>query len=235
MGLITRQTPTLFGGTEVEGIIGMGSSGRGQMGGPSWFSQLVTANTIRPVFSFFTPPKYIGTDSQLTIGGTDPSKFTGSINYVPAAGGNAYWNISFQGITVNGQRSPIRGTWAIADSGTSNMVAPPADARAIYAMISPKIKLIDQRGAYGMACSDFEGLNASITFTMKGQPYTIPSKELNVGPYPGQEGICQGLINSPREVPFWIIGGSLLKYYYTVWDTGNKQLGFARAAHSPPL
>ena len=37
--------------------------------------------------------------------------------------------------------------------------------------------------------------------------------------------MCQTLINAVEG--YYIIGASLLKHYYSVWDLGGKRLGFA--------
>lgn len=76
-----------------------------------------------------------------------------------------------------------------------------------------------------------------IDFTLAGKKFTIPSQELSIGPYPNQTDICQTLITADVNDIVggaWIIGGSLLKYYYTVWDLGNVRLGFADTIQSPP-
>jgi hypothetical protein len=235
MGLIQTETQTLFGGTEIEGILGMGFEGPDDIADSPFLHSLIAKQGLPPLFSLYLTPKSIG-GAQLTIGGIDSTKFTGKINYLPIDGTAGYWrmNSGFQKVTVNGQRSPVTVRSAIADSGTSNMAAPPRDAKAIYAQISPKIQMLHPRGAYGIECSLVPGLKADIAITMGGVTYTIPTKEFIVGPFPGMPGYCQTLINSPSDAPdVWIIGGSLLKYYYTVWDIGNRRLGFATTAHSP--
>jgi hypothetical protein len=231
--LIKRQSPNLFESTGIEGIIGMGFSSTSAIRSAPFFQNLINQKKIKqPVFSLLMTPKSVG-GAQLTLGGTDPSKYSGSINYLPVPQGPS-WRVRFDSISVNGKASGIRSQIAVADTGTSNMIAPAKDARAIYALISPNIKMIDPRGAYGLPCSQVKGLNATITFTMGGRKYTIPSKELSVGPYPGKPGTCQMLINS-GSAPFWIIGGSLMKYYYLVFDVGGRRLGWATAKHSPTV
>jgi hypothetical protein len=235
VGLMTKRSANLFEGTDLEGIFGMGFGGPGHttLRAPGYMQNLIEQKKIeQAVFSMFLSPRAIG-HAELTIGGINPAKYSGKINYLPVNSRNGYWNITFQGITVNGKPTNIRPQFAVADSGTSNMIAPARDAVTIYNMISPKIKMIDPKGAYGLPCSEVAGLKAAITITMGGGKYTIPTQELSVGPYPGQPQMCQMLINS-GSAPFWIIGGSLMKYYYTVWDIGNKRLGWATTAHSPP-
>jgi hypothetical protein len=61
-----------------------------------------------------------------------------------------------------------------------------------------------------------------------GNPFTltVPSSELNVGPFNSDPSLCQTFINAQDGVS--IIGGSLLKHYYSIWDLGNSQMGFVQ-------
>ena len=101
----------------------------------------------------------------------------------------------------------------------------------MYALISPDIQPFDDEpGAYGIACSKISSLPAVIdlTFTSQaGTPFnlTIPSEELNVGPFASDPSTCQTLINAFDGLN--LVGGSVLKHYYSVWDIGNQRMGFA--------
>ena len=100
-------------------------------------------------------------------------------------------------------------------------------------MISTDIKpYAPEPGAYGIPCSKIGSLPAviDITFTdVSGKPFnlTIPSSELNVGPFSSNSSICQTLINVNDNYDVPILGGSLLKHYYSVWDADKNRLGFA--------
>lgn len=135
------------------------------------------------------------------------------------------------------------------DSGTSNIILPQdvAEVRlfpcalssmailkfplqAIYTVISPDIKpFTAEPGTYGIACSLIPSLTSEINITflsVDNVPFnlTIPTSELSVGPFEEDPTVCQTLINTMEEA---IIGGSLLKHYYSVWDGGNERMGFA--------
>lgn len=89
----------------------------------------------------------------------------------------------------------------------------------MYALISPDIKAFGTSGAYGIACSKISSLPAKIDFTFtatNGRAFniTVPSNELNVGPFAADPKTCQTLINA--QSGYYIIGGSLLKHYYSV-------------------
>lgn len=104
-------------------------------------------------------------------------------------------------------------------------------------MISPSIKPYpNEPGAYGIPCQLISSLSAQIdiTFTsQQGVPFnlTIPSREFNLGPFADNSSICQTLINALDGNQ--ILGGSLLKHYYSIWDVGAQRLGFASAVSAP--
>lgn len=56
---------------------------------------------------------------------------------------------------------------------------------------------------------------------------TIPSSELSVGPFADDPSICQTLINAFDGLD--LVGGSLMKHWYTIWDLENRRIGFAPA------
>lgn len=103
-------------------------------------------------------------------------------------------------------------------------------------MISPNIKANSaEAGTYGIPCSQVAALPAVIDFTFtttggKAFNLTIPSAELSVGPFTSNPTLCQTLINAQSGLS--IIGGSLLKHYYSVWDVGNSQMGFVKSCES---
>jgi hypothetical protein len=111
---------------------------------------------------------------------------------------------------------------------------PEADphAQAIYALISSDIQPVGDYGMYGIACSKIASLPAQIDITFTDSStggkfnLTIPSQELNVGPIAGQSGMCQTLINAYDGLN--LVGGSLLKHWFSVWDFGNSRMGFAK-------
>lgn len=98
-------------------------------------------------------------------------------------------------------------------------------------MISPEIQpYAPEPSAFGIACSKIDQLpvEISVTFTsITGEPLnlTVPSSEFNVGPFEDEPTICQTMINALDGLD--LLGGSLLKHYYSVWDIDNQRLGFA--------
>lgn len=208
------------------GIQGMSSRAQG------FFAGLISQG-LPSMFGMYLTPRSVG-GAELTIGGYDSSKFSGNVTYsniVSKQGG--FWELPSSGIYVNNQTSPIlqQPQSVIFDSGTSNIVFDTNITEAMYSLISPDIQpYANEPGAYGIACDDIANLSGiiDVTFTAQnGERYnlTIPSSELNVGPFADNSSHCQTLINAYDGIR--ILGGSLLKHYYSVWDIGDQRLGFA--------
>lgn len=111
------------------------------------------------------------------------------------------------------------------------MIAKKNVRQAIYALISPLIQPhASEPGTYGLPCSLISTLPATISLAFtstSNEPFnlTIPSEELSVGPFADNATECQTLINAFDGLE--LVGGSLLKHYYTVYDVGARTIGFA--------
>ncbi|KAF8904489.1 acid protease [Gymnopilus junonius] len=225
--LITNQTPK-FDIDPFSGIQGMGATAQGI------FAALVNKG-LPSLFSLYLTPQAVG-NAELTLGGIDNSKLTGTPIFASLpSGSGSTWQLNSPKLFVNGKTTSVLNTarTIIFDSGTSNVLFPTATANAIYALISPDIKPnSNEAGTYGIACNLIDTLPATIDIAFTSQSgksfnLTIPSSELNVGPFASNSSLCQTLINAFDGLD--LVGGSLLKHYYSIWDVGNQRMGFAPA------
>ncbi|KAJ7772598.1 acid protease [Mycena maculata] len=223
--LITNQTPK-FDIDPFSGIQGMSARAEG-------FFASAVAQGLPSLFSLFLTPLAVG-NAELTVGGIDTTKFTGNLTFASLpAGSSSTWSLNSPQLSVNGRTTSVLKAERniIFDSGTSNVLFPTATANAIYALISPDIvPHTAEPGTYGIACDLIPTLSAviDIQFTAQnGSPFnlTIPSSELSVGPFADNSTICQTLINAFDGLS--LVGGSLLKHYYSVWDVADQRMGFA--------
>ncbi|KAF9523990.1 acid protease [Crepidotus variabilis] len=228
--LITEQT-SKFGGHPFSGIFGLSATGEGLL------SSLISQG-LPSLFGMYLTPFAVG-NSEIMIGGIDGSKFEEKPIFAPLPPeSGSTWQLFSSSLSVNGKTTVILNAprTVIFDSGTSNILFPSATAHAIYSLVSPDIQPFSQLpGTYGIPCDRVSSLSSmiEITFTSEaGKPFnlTIPTSELSVGPFKSNPSICQTLINafdgyelSGRS----LIGGSLLKHYYSIWDIGGRRLGFA--------
>ncbi|KZW03629.1 acid protease [Exidia glandulosa HHB12029] len=227
--LITNQTP-VFLQNPFDGIMGLGAQPVGFLGG-------LIAQGLPAMFGMlFTPHDEGG--AQLTLGGVDSSQFSGDPTYVVLSNDMApqMWVLSSSGIFVGGKAAPTpQQLSVIFDSGTSTLAIDPTLSKAIYALISPEIQPNSaQPGTWGFPCSILPLGNATIDFAFTSTDgrlfnLTIPADALSVGPFPTNNPngtLCQGFITDLQG--FVIVGGSLLKEYYSIWDVSGHRMGFAK-------
>jgi len=216
-----------------DGIVGMGYNPNQTV------FRALTLNNKPAMFGLQLTPESVGS-AELTLGGYDASKAVGELRFgsiINPSQTPTFWALESDFVAVNGHTSSTLQTilsqtplGVIFDSGTSNCVFQQNVTEAIYALISSKIVPHGTLGAYGIPCSEIGSLQADITFSFNdtsGKPFnlTVPTKEFNLGPFHDDPNICQTLINA--QAGFNILGGSLLKNYYSIWDVDHAQLGFA--------
>lgn len=215
-----------------DGVMGIGLvNNTGLPDGNPWYWQLYQSGQLEsPVFALFYPPgKADG--AEMTLGGVNPARYTGDITYIPLAGGAQQFQVDVQGTYVNGKKAVIQPSSAILDSGTPNHTADKKSVTKFYAALSSQFKQLDNGGSWGAPCDvvnshavdiAFEIGSGSSTFKM-----TTPKSAFNLGPYPGQPGMCQSVLSGLSYGSSIIIGAPAIDRYYTVWDGYNYKMGFA--------
>jgi len=190
---------------------------------PVWYSLLNASD--EKVFAFYLGDSNAGTGakSEMTIGGTDPAHYTGEITYVPLTS-ETYWQFSVDTMSVgNVTQNNIS---AIADTGTSLMAGPTDVMTAINVALGGTKVATSQE--YTLDCSKIASLpTVNIQIAGKAFPLTPNDYVLQVS------GQClSGFMGldalSSRNL--YILGDVFIRKYYTVFDAGNKQVGFATSA-----
>jgi len=206
-----------------DGILGLGFKSISQYGIPTPFEQMVSLNMLdEPVFAFSLPSDS-GATGELSFGGVDKDKYTGDFTYVPLTA-ETYWQISMESLKYGDDTmvsSPVK---AIVDSGTSLLTGP----KHVVAKMAQKAgaKLVMGK-EYTIDCAKIESL-PTMTFTLGGgKVFILEGKDyvLNIN------GQClfaiMGLDMPPQMGDMYILGDVFMRKYYTVFDYGNKQVGFA--------
>jgi len=187
------------------------------------FTNLVASGVLdQSVFSF-SLGKEDGQPGELMIGGIDQSKYTGSLQYVPLSN-ETYWALSLTDMTVNGG-SFTTAKRAIVDSGTSLLAGPTKDVDAFAAKIGAHKSIINPQ-LYAVACNKVPSL-PDITINLSGNTYTLSGSDYIIKDSIFCIVAMLG-IDVPME-PLWILGDVFMRKYYSVFDYGNKQMGFALA------
>ena len=139
-------------------------------------------------------------DGEITFGGLDSTKFDSSTlvtfqNVNP----NGFWEGNVDA-SVNGEDLGLQGRTAILDTGTTLIIAPPADAEAVHAKI-PGSKS-DGQGGFTIPCTN----TAVVSLAFGGQSFDINSTDLLFAPVNQNDltgdcvsGISSGQIGGPTQ------------------------------------
>jgi len=202
----------------------------------------ISVNHINPVFNTLMDQKSVDQDlfsfylnrdasstvgGSLNIGGIDSDHYTGEIVYHDVVS-ETYWTLELSKVSYGGKEVEIDSkSPAAIDSGTSLLAAPSKIAEEINAMIgATKIAT-----SYIVDCSSIDSLK-DLTFEFNNVEYTLsPNDYILKVTQMGQTECMSGItgIDVPTHPNLWIIGDVFIGKYFTVFNYGNKTVGFAEA------
>jgi len=168
---------------------------------------------------------------ELTFGGIDPERFTGSISYIPL-GNRTYWQFSIADIKLGANSLGYckNGCPAIADTGTSLIAGPMNDVQQLNRKLGA-INIVEGEAIFPN-CNNIKSL-PNVAFTLNGQTYSLTPDQYVIKSSSGNSTECiSGFlgIELPAQLgPLWILGDVFISTYYTVFDFANSRVGFAPA------
>jgi len=246
-GLGVASTASGFDG--VDGILGIGPVDltAGTLGSSSATIPTVTDNlysqgtiSTESIGIFYAPTTTESTtNGELTFGGVDSSKYTGTLAYTSLTStspASAYWGIN-QSITY-GSTSILSSTAGIVDTGTT-LVLIATDAYNKYVKATGA-KLDSTTGLLKITSAQYSALS-SLNFKVGSNTYSLSPnaqiwpRSLNTyigGTSSGIYLIVGDLGSSSGEGLDFIDGYTFLERFYSVFDTTNKRLGFASTAYT---
>ncbi|THH06187.1 hypothetical protein EW145_g4261 [Phellinidium pouzarii] len=234
----------------VDGILGLGpvdltgGTVAGASTVPTISDNLFSQGTISQevVGVFFAPTQSLDiTNGELSFGGTDTSKITGDITFVPVTSSspaNEFWAID-QTITYGTTDRVIQSSIAgIVDTGTT-LVLLATDAFNTYTSLT-KATEDDTTGLLTITTANYANLQSlffniggtSFEFTKNAQTWP---RALNTAIGGSAESIfliVSSLGASSEEGFSFVNGFTFLERFYSVFDTTNNQVGFATTAHT---
>ncbi|XGW22788.1 hypothetical protein V3C99_005201 [Haemonchus contortus] len=218
----TQEPGDTFLNTPFDGILGMAWSSIAVGGIPTPMSQIFSNQMVCPetVFAFYlNRDLYNNTvGGELTLCGIDSTHYQGSIAWEYLIS-ETYWQIQLGGIKINGQQIINGPVTAIVDSGTSLIAGPPALVQEIQQVIGAgKSGAID--------CSTISSL-PPITFSIGGAQLVM-SAQSYVIKY--TDGTCSSGFQEFPELAAensWILGDVFIGAFYSIFDYGNRRVGFA--------
>ncbi|KAI9321687.1 aspartic peptidase domain-containing protein [Dichotomocladium elegans] len=260
----TKSTIVIQNGTAsvMIGIMGLGYPMYTQVDGPldiNFAFNLANRSIIsEPIFSIFLDSQYrLGYSGEITFGGIDTSKYTGSLTYVPVVPfrrGNSdvsmyiFWAAGGLGAkTSNGYAASFTSAVGfVMDTGTTFTYMPAALSQdLVNSVVGSAVTLNTTYGFYDVPCS-LASSTATITLLVASSlnDANSPPVELTVGmnelviplgsnSVKDSAGCVFGIAPMPGDVGVssdtFIVGDTFLRSFYTVYDMGQNRIGFAAA------
>jgi len=223
-----------FDVAKFDGILGLGFDSISVDGvAPPWYNILQQKLVTNPVFSFWLSKNPSGASGgELLFGGTDPKYYTGAFTYVPLTN-QTYWQFKLDDVLLRGNSLGYcpGGCKAIADTGTSLIAGPAAEMKALNLKLGA-ITITD--GEAILLCKEIS-LMPNVVFVLNGKQFELTPQQYVIQTTANATECVSGFlgIDIPAPIgPLWILGDVFISTYYTVFDYGNKQVGFATAVQN---
>ncbi|KAF9245853.1 aspartic peptidase domain-containing protein [Melanogaster broomeanus] len=202
------------------------------------YTQGIIAQTVVGVF-FAPTTTETSTNGELTFGGVDTTKYTGTLTYVPLTTtypASYYWGIN-ESITY-GTTTILASTAGIVDTGTT-LILLASNAYTKY-QTATGATLDRTTGLLRLTSTQYSALQnlnfniGSVTYALTPNGQIWP-RTLNtyIG---GTSGYIYSIVNnlgSPSgEGLDFINGQSFLERFYSVFDTTNNRIGFATTGYT---
>ncbi|XP_066564889.1 cathepsin D [Amia ocellicauda] len=228
-GEAVREPGVAFAFARFDGILGLGYPSIAVAAATPPFDLIMDQKLLPSnVFSFYINRDTAGSvGGELVLGGVDPNYYDGELHYVNVTR-KAYWQIALDGVSVGNQLSLCKGgCQAIVDTGTSLMVGPSQEIRALQKAIGAYPLLM---GEYLIDCKKIPSLPV-ITITIGGKPFNLTGEDYILKESIAGVSVClSGFLAMdipPPAGPLWILGYNFIGRYYTVFDRQNDRVGFA--------
>jgi hypothetical protein len=138
-----------------------------------------------------------GSDGEITFGALDPNKFDSqTLITLPNVSNEGFWEGNMDSASVNGKDVHLDpGRTAIFDTGTTGILAPSKDAKAIHAAIQGAKS--DGQGGFTLPCTT----TAKIALTFGGRAFSIDPKDLADDPQDENDptGTCLSPISEDTD------------------------------------
>lgn len=230
-GEAVKQPGITFAVARFDGVLGMAYPSISVANVTPVFDTAMAAKLLpQDVFSFYIsrdPTAAVG--GELMLGGTDPKYYTGDLHYVNVTR-KAYWQMKLSGVDVGNQLTLCKaGCQAIVDTGTSLIVGPMEEIRALHKAIGALPLLM---GEYWINCEKIPSLPV-VSFIIGGKMYNLTGEDYVMKETQMGSSIClsgfMAMDIPPPAGPLWILGDVFIGKYYTVFDRAADRLGFAPA------
>ncbi|KAJ3853969.1 acid protease [Lentinula lateritia] len=212
-----------------DGLMGLAQSSLSEQGVPTPPESLASAGLISDAITSFKISREADdlNDGEITFGGLDATKFDSStLTTFDNVNADGFWEGAMDSVTVDGTDTQLTGRTAILDTGTTLIVAPPADATAVHQLIQGSAS--DGQGGFTVPCTT----NASVALSFGNTAFAIDPRDIAFQPVDANDptgdcisGISSGEIGAATE---WLVGDVFLKNAYFSVDVGKNAISLAK-------
>lgn len=204
---------------------------------------------MKPQFSVFLA-RYDGGDSKITFGGYDKSRAVSEMKWSPVAMQDlGYWLVQLKGVRIGDtvlDECEDGSCRAILDSGTSLLGVPRELTRVMHRLLARSVAEEHKGDDGDVDCRNVPGNDLHFDLgdhvvSIKEEDYSRPTP-FNMT-LPGRTDgawklFCRSLLlpvdmEAPLGPKIFILGEPVLRRYYTVYDWGEKRIGFSEARELP--
>ncbi|TFK49900.1 aspartic peptidase A1 [Heliocybe sulcata] len=231
-GVATQETPD-FSSNQVpfDGLMGLAQSTLSEQQTLTPVESLAKAGLIGDAITSYKISRLQDqkNDGEISFGGIDAAKIQqNTLTTFDNVNTQGFWEGAMDAITADGKDLGLTGRTAILDTGTTLIIAPPADATAVHQAI-PGAKS-DGQGGFTIPCTT----TTSLALSFGGTSFAIDPRDLAFQPVDANDltgdcvsGISSGQIGGAQE---WLVGDVFLKNAYFSTDVTNNQISLAKFA-----
>lgn len=238
-----------FLGCEADGVIGLGLSPL-TLGPAFSFLQVFAGDRVPKVFAFFLAdgPQE---KSELAIGGWGMEHADGDLVWNPVLEPElGHWLVKIKSVRVDGMEVDhcSGGCRGVMDTGSSIVAVPTAAFSDVYLMLK---HAASEDGMCNGAGPVLHFELEHITVSLGPEHYAYPEwygadqqaelawpTQVNVHGGNRTDIFCRPMLMAmdvaePIGPKLFVLGESILRRYYTVFDTDGRRVGVGKAAHKP--
>ncbi|XP_054266869.1 lysosomal aspartic protease-like [Macrosteles quadrilineatus] len=195
---------------------------------PPFVTMMKSGVLDQPVFAFYLNRfSDMGDDGELVFGGINPARYTPPFTYTPVID-QSYWLIKVDGLIVDS--TPFTTAFAATpDSGTSLILGPSDVMTALNTAMGAQYDR--GSGLYIVNCNSLSSMPV-VSFNISGTFLNLNPADYVIVIEQSNERVCISGFAGSLDLPLFVLGDVFMRKYYTVFDMGQNQVGFALAVHS---
>jgi hypothetical protein len=243
--LAREMTAEPFQKFKFDGVLGLGMEALSLNPAFNFFGQMSRGMHVTPVFGVFLAQSD-DEHSEISFGGHNSQRMASDLQWVPVASPeHGYWQVKIKRVMIGSQPYGLCETGdcrAILDTGTSLLGVPKDGLHKLHWQLARKASNNgegDCRQVPGPSLR-FELERDGLEIILEAEDYSRPAP-MSVASKSGgaPTSVCRASL-LPVEMPalgptIFIWGEPVLRRYYTAYDAGLKQIGFATSRQPVPV